>query len=318
MSMAAKLSDLVDKTSGANLHTEGHVDVPSQSAKDLWESEALGSSPSHSPSWSPDRRLLSSCPNTKHCLEIHVTLTEELGAVAPPSHSWMAPLVEDMLCNVRTELTKAVVTGPDRAALFYRRYSMGEGLTMDKARDAAFLLTVVGMWVGKSTYFAVDPMTIQEGQCAIAQAITDCQVKARGPGHPCVNALAKQPFRFDHPRGSPIKDVSGDGDSDCQQSPCRLPRGLDCNRHQRDQRPPSPQFPSPSLDYGFESDRSLLSMASLMSSRSDRSDGSQCSQQGRQHQEDRAHMKINLPVFKDKDAKDAVIYQSWRWDLTVY
>ena len=28
-------------------------------------------------------------------------------------------------------------------------------------------------------------------------------------------------------------------------------------------------------------------------------------------------MKINLPMFKD-DAKDAVTYQSWRWDLTVY
>ena len=26
-------------------------------------------------------------------------------------------------------------------------------------------------------------------------------------------------------------------------------------------------------------------------------------------------MKINLPVFKDEDAKDAVTYQSWRWDL---
>ena len=30
------------------------------------------------------------------------------------------------------------------------------------------------------------------------------------------------------------------------------------------------------------------------------------------------HMKINLPVFKDEDAKDAVTYQSWRWDLMVY
>ena len=29
-------------------------------------------------------------------------------------------------------------------------------------------------------------------------------------------------------------------------------------------------------------------------------------------------MKINLPVFKDKDAKDAVTYQSWRWNLMVY
>ena len=92
MSMAAKLSDLVDETSGANLQTEGHTDVPLQSAKDLWEPEASDSSAPHLLSWSPARRLLSSHPNTKHCLEICVTLTEELGAVCPPSHSWMAPL----------------------------------------------------------------------------------------------------------------------------------------------------------------------------------------------------------------------------------
>ena len=55
-----------------------------------------------------------------------------------------------------------------------------------------------------------------------------------------------------------------------------------------------------------------------MSSRSDRSDGSWHPRQGRWHQEDGAHMKINLPVFKDEDAKDAVTYQSWRWDLTAY
>ena len=29
-------------------------------------------------------------------------------------------------------------------------------------------------------------------------------------------------------------------------------------------------------------------------------------------------MKINLPAFKDKDTKDAITYQSWRWDLTIY
>ena len=59
-------------------------------------------------------------------------------------------------------------------------------------------------------------------------------------------------------------------------------------------------------------------MVSLMLSMSDRSEGSQHSQCGRQHREDRGHMKINLPVFKDEDAKDGVTYQSWRWDLTVY
>ena len=29
-------------------------------------------------------------------------------------------------------------------------------------------------------------------------------------------------------------------------------------------------------------------------------------------------MKINLPIFKDEDAKEAVTYRSWRWDLMVY
>ena len=46
MSMAAKSSDLGNRTSGVNPPTEGHADMPPQSAKDLWESEALGSSPS--------------------------------------------------------------------------------------------------------------------------------------------------------------------------------------------------------------------------------------------------------------------------------
>ena len=45
---------------------------------------------------------------------------------------------------------------------------------MDEARDATFLLTGVGTWVEKPAYFAANPMTIQEGQWMIAQAITDC------------------------------------------------------------------------------------------------------------------------------------------------
>ena len=90
-------------------------------------------------------------------------LIKELEAVPPPSHSWTSPLVEDMLQDVRTSLTEAVVIGPGRAVLFYGRHSLGEGLTVDKARDAAFLLTRGGMWVGKLAYLIADPMKIQEG-----------------------------------------------------------------------------------------------------------------------------------------------------------
>ena len=68
-----------------------------------------------------------------------------------------------MLCNARTSLTKAVAMSPGRTILFYGRHSLGEGLTLDEARDATFLLTGVGTWVGKPAYLAADPMTIQEG-----------------------------------------------------------------------------------------------------------------------------------------------------------
>ena len=147
MSMAAKTSDLGNEMSEVNSQMEGPMDMPSQSAKDLQELEASGSSPSHLLSWLPARRLPSSHPNMKHCLEMCVTLTEELGAVPPPSHSWMTPLVEDMLCELRTILTKVVVIGPGRAVFFYGRHSLGEGLTTDKARNSAFLLTGGGTWL---------------------------------------------------------------------------------------------------------------------------------------------------------------------------
>ena len=78
---------------------------------------------------------------------------------------------------------------------------------MDKARDATFLLSGAGTWVGKLAYLTTNPVTIQEGRKAIAQAISDNRVKARGPGCPQVNPLAQQPFRFNTPRASPPGDV---------------------------------------------------------------------------------------------------------------
>ena len=67
-------------------------------------------------------------------------------------------------------------------------------------------------------------MAIQEGQQTITQAVTDCQVKVRGLGHPCVNPPTQQPFIFDCSRGSPKRDASEDGGSDHQPSPCHPKR----------------------------------------------------------------------------------------------
>ena len=213
----------------------------------------------------------------KHCLEIQVTLTDELGDMPPTPHSWTPSVIEDMLQEARAGLTAAVVIGPGRAILFYGRCSMGEGLRVDVARDATFLLTGAGMWVGKSAYLTAKPMTIQEGKRAIAQAVLENRVKVRGPGCPQVNPLAQQPFKFNTQGISPPKDVSRDYGSDNQQTHQWPSQGQRHNRRQRDQQLWSPRFPSPSPDCGFESDRSSLSMASSMSSQSDHSDGSRCS-----------------------------------------
>ena len=91
---------------------------------------------------------------------------------------------------------------------------MGEGLKADEVRDAAFLLTGVGMWVGKSAYLTANPMTLQEGKMAITQAVSDHRVKARGPGHPRVKLPAQQPFRFNASRASPSGDALAPYSSD--------------------------------------------------------------------------------------------------------
>ena len=205
--MAAKLSDLGDKTSEANLQADGQAEKPAQGAAYWQEMEEEDCSPPNSPTWSPVQRPPLGCLNTKHCLEIQVTLMDELGDVPPPPHAWMAPVVEDMLQEARAGLTEAVVIGPGGAILFYGRCSMREGLKADKARDATFLLTGAGTWVGKSAYLTTNPMTIQEGRGAIAQAISDNRVKARGPGCPRVNPLPQQPFKFNTPRTSPPGNV---------------------------------------------------------------------------------------------------------------
>ena len=119
--------------------------------------------------------------------------------------------------------------GPSRAVLFYGRQSLGEGLSLAKSRDAAFMLTGVGTWVGKQAYLATDPLTIQEGQQEINQAITNFQIKVRGPGHPHLNPLTPQPFRFDHPGDSPQKDIPRGAYSDHQLSPHWPLRSKNCN-----------------------------------------------------------------------------------------
>ena len=163
VSMATRSSDSEDWTLGDNLPTKGHIPKPSRGKKDPEEMGALGSTPSHLPSWSLAKKPLPGHSNTRHCLGIHVTLTKETGAAPPLPHTWVAPLGEDMLHYDRTGLTEAIVKGLGRAVLFYGRWSMGEGLSLGETRDAVFTLTGASTWVGKPAHLATDPLTLQEG-----------------------------------------------------------------------------------------------------------------------------------------------------------
>ena len=118
----------------------------------------------------------------------------------------------------------------------------------DEARDAAFLLTGTGTWVGKLAYLTTDPMTLQEGKRAITRAISDHGVKAMGPGHPRVNLPAQLPFRFTTSRASPLGNQTMQEVPDDRQTQQWRPRGRGHNRWRRDQRQHSPRYQSPLPD----------------------------------------------------------------------
>ena len=94
--MAAKMSGRSDIMSEATLQADGLVERPAQGAADQWETKE-DSSPHNSPMWSPVQWPLTGHLNMNYCLEIQVTLTDELGDTPPPLHTWTALMVEDML-----------------------------------------------------------------------------------------------------------------------------------------------------------------------------------------------------------------------------
>ena len=95
--MTAKMSDRGDNLTEANLQAEGLREEPAQRAVDRWGMEEEDSSPNNLPTWSPVQRPPTGRLSTNYCLLIQVILTDELGDVPPPLHSWTTPVIEDML-----------------------------------------------------------------------------------------------------------------------------------------------------------------------------------------------------------------------------
>ena len=233
-----------------------------------------------------------------------------------------------MVQDGKSGLTEAVVTGPGRAVLFYGWGLLGEGLSLGEVQDTMFTLSGAISWVGKQAQLSANLVSPGEGWQSIAHTIPKGCIKPRGPGCPCsippastlIN-LSKQdqsPWAASLPTAAAWWEVPRCGPRTVYQEQGWVPQwGWDWGRGQWDLwATPSP---SPSPDHGFESYQSSASTSSSVLLRSERLGGSRHSCHSWQpHQESGGHTKINLPVFKNKDTKDAVTYQSWHWDLTVY
>ena len=84
MSMAARSRDLDDQKSRVNILAEGHTLTPSSSQNGPEETEAFGSTTSHSPSQSLVKKPTPDSPLTLYCLEIQVISTEDGGTTPSP------------------------------------------------------------------------------------------------------------------------------------------------------------------------------------------------------------------------------------------
>ena len=163
---------------------EGHTLTPPNGCNGPKQTEAFGSTSSHSPSQSPARKQMPDCPETQYCLEIQVILTKDGETPPPPLHTWQAPMVKDIFQDGKSGLTEVVLSGPGWAILFCGRQSLAEGLTLDETWDATFTLAGAISWVSKQAHLNANAVNLQEGQQLIAQAITEWHIEPRGPRHP--------------------------------------------------------------------------------------------------------------------------------------
>ena len=130
VSMATRMSDLDEQKPGTNVKKEGHTLMPLSGQNSPEDPEVFGSTPSWSPSQSPVRKP--NCPKTQYCLEIQVISTKDERAAPYPSHTWQAPIVEDMVQDGKAGPAEAIGTGSGWAILFYGWQSLGEGLSLSK------------------------------------------------------------------------------------------------------------------------------------------------------------------------------------------
>ena len=293
------------------------------------EIEAFGSTLSHSSSQSPVSKQMPDHPETQYCLEIQVILTKDGGTTPPPhtpgKHLWWR------ICSEMANLA---------SQKWWWQAQVGPSFSMEgdtKEKDLAwvrhempwFMLSGAISWVGNQAQLNTNAVSLQEGQQLITQTITEQCIEARGSRCPQSLPTVSPPFSFCNQDESPwgvrlptaaewLEVPMCNHQVSYHEKGQALQCSWDHSYRQWDPVATLTPSPSPSPDCRLESDRNSVSASLSVSSRSDRSGGSGHWHHGWCHWEPRGHMKINLPIFKDEDKKDAVTNQSGYWDIMVY
>ena len=105
------------------------------------------------------------------------------GDQPPPSHAWGGCLITNILQEAWLEdwITKAVVLSPGEAILFFGRHSRNEGLPCHRARGIEFGLGSQFNWARRPAQIEASMKSVQEGCCAIVEAVVEKKMIARGP-----------------------------------------------------------------------------------------------------------------------------------------
>ena len=158
--MATQSSELDDQKSGATIQMEGHTLTPLNGWNGPKEMEASGSTKSHSPSPVPGKEANAWLPWDQVLFGNSSDLDQRRRSYTTPNmpgrHQWWKT------CSKIANLVspEAVVMGPGWAVLFYRRQSLGEGLSLGETQDTMFTLSGAISWFGKQALLNANALSL--------------------------------------------------------------------------------------------------------------------------------------------------------------
>ena len=242
-----------------------------------------------------------------------------------PHEEWITDILQEA-CP-RDCITKAGVLTPGEAILFFGRHLHKERLLYRNAKDVELGLRGPVNCAGRTVQVEVTANTVQEGCWAIADAIMEKKMKARGPGCPWWSRGATWFSAAAHDidnwmwgldEGVTEREIGGTDNIHTHNYkwghtfiPC-----IGGGWQQRKQGMPGiPRcFPggSPSSGGGSSDHKSNQSSLHLTMKRTFHSSHRlACAGRG-------LWVKVNFPTFKDGKSKDAIIYCLWWWDVTIF